>query len=233
MLLLIVITLLFSLISNVESTECEHFLHQSDFEDGTFRIKDQGEYCLAENIEFNPSTAAECQSEPNAAGCSLPTNASLFPGSSSFKEGAFALGFFAVITIESNDVTLDLNGYRIGWGLEFYIQQRFGSVIEIANAPFLPGVGPGTTFGNDSINTENVVVQNGIMGLTPHHGIHSNGASNVIIRDIHFVDFEVAAVQLNGFNAATMQNLDIGPSLNEVPLTGLSLMCSVLPHICT
>ena len=106
-------------------------------------------------------------------------------------------------------MTLHLNGYRIEWGFEIYLQQRFGSVIEIANSPFLPGVGPGTTFGPDFINTENILIQNGIIGLTPHHGIHSNGASNVVIRDIHFVDFEVAAIQLNGFNTATMQNLKI------------------------
>ena len=35
-----------------------------------------------------------------------------YPGSGEFKN-AYFLGFFAGITIESNDVTLDLNGHEI------------------------------------------------------------------------------------------------------------------------
>ena len=208
-----------------EDTDCDYYLSQSDFQDGTVRIRKSGGYCLTEDIVFNP--LSECPLGPNSEGCYFPTNEAMFPGSTSFKDGAYALGFFAAIAIETNDVTLDLNGYRIDWGFELYLQQRFGSVIEIANSPFLPGVGLGTNFGSNFIRTDSVVIRNGTIGLTPHHGIHSNGASNVVIRDIHFLDFEVAAIQLNGFTEASMHNLNIGPSLTEVPLTGLYMPYTV------
>ena len=209
-----------------EDSSCDYYLSQSDFQDGTVRITESGDYCLTEDIVFNP--LSECPLGPNSEGCYFPTNETTFPGSTSFKDGAYALGFFAAIAIETSDVTLDLNGHRIEWGFELYLQQRFGSVIEIANSPFLPGVGPGTNFGlSDFVYTDSVVIQNGTIGLNSHHGIHSNGASNVVIRDIHFVDFEVAAIQLNGFTDATMENLDIGPSLTEVPLTGLYMSYTV------
>ena len=208
-----------------EGIICDYYLSQRDFQYGTVRIRKSGGYCLTENIVFNPPS--ECPLGPNSEGCYFPTNETMFPGSTSFKDGAYALGFFAAIAIETNDLTLDLNGHRIEWGFELYLQQRFGSVIEIANSPFLPGVGLGTNFGSNFIRTDSVVIRNGTIGLTPHHGIHSNGASNVVIRDIHFVGFEVAAIQLNGFSDATMENLDIGPSLTEVPLTGLYMSYTV------
>jgi len=208
--------MLASVLSGAHSSSCEFFLNQADFEYGPVRIAESGHYCLAENIVFNP--LSDCPSGPNSEGCYFPTDNSLFPGSTSFSGGAFALGFFAAITIEQSDVTLDLNGFRIEFGLEFYLQQRFGAVIEIANSPFVPGAGP-ADFGAVFTNVDNVVIENGVIGLTSHHSIHSNGASNVVIRDIQFVDFEVAAIQLNGFNAANLQNLEIGPSLADVPLT--------------
>jgi len=194
---------------------CEFLLHQADFEFGTVRIAAGGDYCLAENVVFNP--LSDCPDGPNSEGCYFPTDDTLFPGSTSFSDGAFALGFFAAITIEANDVTLDLRGFRIEFALEFYLQQRFGAVIEIANSPFIPGVGP-ADFGTIFEPVDNVVIENGVIGLTSHHSIHSNGASNVVIRDIQFVDFEVAAIQLNGFRATSLQNLEIGPSLSDVPL---------------
>jgi len=202
----------------VGDAHCDHVLSQSDFESGTVRIAQSGTYCLTEDIVFNPRS--ECQHGPNSEGCFFPMDDTAFPGSTTFKDGAFALGFFAAITIEADGVTLDLKGFRIEWGFEFYLQQRFGSVIEIANSPFIPAVGPGTNFGANFVSTDNVVIQNGVIGLNSHHGIHSNGASNVVIQNMKFEDFEVAAIQLNGFETATFEDLDIGPSLADVPLSG-------------
>ena len=146
-------------------------------------------------------------------------NDSICPGSFEHKDGAYALGFFAAITVEANDVTIDLCGNEMVFGFEFYLQQRFAAIIEIANQPFLPEQGP-ADWGSDFVLVDNVVIRNGTLGLTSHHGIHSNGATNVVIEDLVIRDFEVCGVQLNGFENVTLQNLDIGPSLHDVPLTG-------------
>ena len=134
--------------------------------------------------------------------------------------GPFALGFFTVISIESSNIIFDLNGYKIQYHLHFYLQQRFGSIIEIANQPFLPFTGS-ADFGENFIDTTNITITNGILGLTSHHGIHSNNATNIVLSNLKIHEFEVAGIQLNGFNGAQILNVEIGPSLQSVPLTGL------------
>jgi len=52
------------------------------------------------------------------------------------------LGFFAAIIIETNDVTIDLNGFEIKQSHSFYLRQRFYAHIELGSAPFVPRVGP-------------------------------------------------------------------------------------------
>ena len=83
------------------SRSCDECLSVEDFNDGTYRIRESGKYCLSEDIEFNPSDHW------------FPTNALQYPGCHSHLGGAYALGFFAAITIETDDVELDLNGWSI------------------------------------------------------------------------------------------------------------------------
>ena len=172
-----------------------------------------------EDIEFNPG--ASWIESANEEGAYFPMNDSAFPGSVELGGGAFALGFFAAIAIEADDVTVDLCGFEIAFGFDFYLQQRFGAIVEIANQPFLPDVGPGTSWGADFSFVDNVVIRNGALGLSSHHGVHSNGASNVVIEDVVIRDFEVCGVQMNGFQNVTLQNVEVGPSLHEVPLSGI------------
>ena len=56
--------------------------------------------------------------------------------------GAYHLGFFAAITVESDDVILDLNGKSLKQSKLHNLQQRFYSHIELASAPFIPKQGP-------------------------------------------------------------------------------------------
>ena len=53
-------------------------------------------------------------------------------------DGAYDLGFFAAITVECNDVVIDLNGHEIGMSEVFNLQQNFFAVIELNSSPFLP-----------------------------------------------------------------------------------------------
>ena len=92
---------------------CDVCLSSKDFESGTYRIRDSGKYCLDQDIEFNPSDHW------------FPTDPVQFPGCHSHREGAYALGFFAAIAIEADDVELDLEGHSISQHETHYLQQRY------------------------------------------------------------------------------------------------------------
>ena len=77
--------------------------------------------------------------------------------------GPYAMGFFAGFTIESDDVTIDLNGHEIGMSTAFHLQQRWFAVIEIGSKAFISGQGPGN-FGPYMVYANNVVIKNGIIG---------------------------------------------------------------------
>eukprot|EP01083_Nonionella_stella_P170654 581272_1 len=197
--------------------ECDFCLYQTDFHFGTYRMTVSGLYCIEENIIFNPIPGNI--NFPNTPGAWFPSNDTHYSGCINLNDGAYALGFFAVLSIETSNITLDLNGHKIEYHKYFYLQQRFGSIIEISNQPFLPNSGP-AGFGNSFVNVQNISIRNGELGLTSHHGIHSNNASHVTITNLSIHAFEVAAIQFNGFNNVYLSNLHIGPSLQTVPLTG-------------
>ena len=58
-----------------------------------------------------------------------------------YPQGQYLLGFFAVITIETKGVWLDLNGKTIQQGIHNYINTRFFNVIELADRVFIPTEG--------------------------------------------------------------------------------------------
>eukprot|EP01083_Nonionella_stella_P149556 475219_1 len=101
------------------------YLTNSDFDEGTLRIVECGEYILSEDIvfNFNPPTSEEMNSDgfsPNSIDLDelywFPRrdqqSADEYPGTYTYS-GAFALGYFAGITIETDNVTIDLNGYSL------------------------------------------------------------------------------------------------------------------------
>ena len=93
-----------------------HWLSQSDFVNGTYRIRAPGIYRLTEDIDFEPRPDNDHWNQlddPN-----FPIN-------------QFYLGFFAAITIESNNVVVDLNGRTLQMSKKFYLLQRFFNVIEV------------------------------------------------------------------------------------------------------
>ena len=52
------------------------------------------------------------------------------------------MGFFAGFAIESDDVTIDLNGHSLAMSKVFHHQQRWFSVIEVGSKAFISGQGP-------------------------------------------------------------------------------------------
>ena len=198
-------------------SDCDVCLSNDDFEGGTFRIRESGKYCLSENIYFNPMEGSI--KNPNLSGYWTPTDEQQYPGCLTQSDGPFALGFFAAISVEASNVELDLKVFCVQQHWFHYLQQRFFSLIEVGSSPFLPGTGP-ADFGNEWLAVDNVTIHSGELGLSSHHGLHSNGASHLTLRDLAVNEFEVAGVALNGFSKVCLKNLEIGPSLSHVPFTG-------------
>jgi len=124
------------------------------------------------------------------------------------------MGFFAGITIETDNVIIDLNGHKLEQSKAFFYQQGFFSDIEIQSQPFIPGQGVGF-FGSDPVFPENVVIKNGYLGRASHHCLHGNYNKNLLIEDIVCSDFSTHGIQLNGFDGVTIRNVEIGPSNDE------------------
>lgn len=162
-------------------------LRQKDFDKGQLRIHANCVLKLAENIQFNPNKNDDWKP--------------LFEQQSDFDRiyggEAFALDFFAAFSLENGaDVLLDLNGYKLEQHLDHATQQRFFSLIEIADQPFMPTEGP-ANFGSSIDHVSNIFIENGKLGLSSHHCIHSNSASNIMVQNVEFSDYEVAAISLN------------------------------------
>lgn len=184
-------------------------LQQSDFSKGTYRIKESGIYILGEDIIFDPYN-------PTMEGY---TDIS-----------AYVLGFFAAITVEVNDVVIELNGKTLSQSDHHFLHQRFYSNIELASSPFMPSQGP-ADFGSIT-SPKNIIVKNGYLGQSSHHGIHGNGNENVYIYNIRIHDFEIAGLAMNGVHSAIIENVNIGPNHRAVKVTAkLSHIHFMLPVV--
>lgn len=193
------------------------YLYQRDFSEGTYRITKPGKYKLYENIVFHP----------NANNGFKPRN----DQSNKYPRGGYVLGFFAVITIEAPNVSLDLNKYRISVSEEFNQNQRFASIIECGNSPFLTKQGP-ANFGEFNSPPSNITIFNGHIGLSPHHGIRANKNNGVVLRNLSIDNFEVAAISLHGCKNVLIDNVNIlGTSRNVYSLSKYSQSLFILPFL--
>eukprot|EP01083_Nonionella_stella_P034077 93279_1 len=203
-------------------------LTNDDFLHGTYRIRSCGTYKLMEDVELNmnaPPIMNDDAFSPNDMDHDYwwPTeeqkqDTNQYPSDTFI--GAYAAGFFAGITVETDDVIIDLNGKKLSQSYEFYIQQRVFSLIELGSKPFLAGQGPvnyGSNFNQKY--PENIVIKNGVLGLTSHHGIHGNNNRNVEIKAMKIIDFEVAGISMNGFHGLRIEDVQVGPNYQQIPVT--------------
>ena len=154
-------------------------MYQSDFEDGTYRIDESGIYIFMEDIVFDFNSGIL-----NEEGLWLPhCDQYEYVGACAYRDPYF-MGFFAGLTVECDNVVIDLNGKTLSQSVEFYYQQRWFSIIELASQPFMPAQGPGM-FGAAPRVASNVEIKNGYLGLSSHHGIHGNQNTNINIHDIY------------------------------------------------
>jgi len=176
-------------------------LRQNNFTNGTVRITKPGIYILKENISF----------EPNSSNDFMPTGQQIASGQYPVgTAGAYHLGFFAAITIETTGVILDLNGKTIKQTTLHSLQQRFYANIELASAPFIPAQGPATFSTPSNFKAgEKVLIKNGTLGISSHHGIHGNKMKDIILQNLSIENFEVAGIALNGAINSILYNITI------------------------
>ena len=99
-------------------------------------------YCYGQDIHFNfnPGTTTN----PNAQFSWMPheNQEKDYPGASGENhDDWYSMGFFAGITVEADNVVIDLNGHSIQMDHQFYLQQRFFIAISLTNKPFTDGGG--------------------------------------------------------------------------------------------
>ena len=211
------------------------FIYQSDIANGTLIIDQPGHYVVMEDLSFNPNAVGTQVSGMDAQILGLnpsgdlldsyrsgrPLNSQFTFNNGKYDPKAYSVGFFAMLAITggASGSIIDLNGFQLEQSEEHALQQRFFSVIETAGAPFITGQGPQNfgPEGNDAV--KNLVIKNGTIGRSAHHGIHGNGNQNILIEDVDFHDFEVAAVALNGVNGLTVKDVE-ATNRTDVPVIG-------------
>lgn len=174
-------------------------LSQSMFVNGTYRIKTSGVYQLSEDIVFNPNVGSD----------HMPTqeqiDGNVYPVA---PNGPYHMGFFAAIAIEADNVIIDLNGFTIKQSPAHQLQQRFFSCIELGGSPFIPSQGP-SNFGDVVQYCNKVLICNGTLGASSHHGLHGNNACDVVVKDVVFENFEFCSWQMNGCKNVYMNNITV------------------------
>ena len=135
-----------------------------DFDEGTLIITTPGAYKLCGDVTFNPRAPGRRQT---------PAPDAFDPiFSDTYGENAFGLGFFASIAIATSNVELYLNGHTIEQSRGHALMQRFFAVIELADSPFIAGVGPAEFVGDGSFDpASNILIKGpGTIGRSSHHG---------------------------------------------------------------
>ena len=211
-------------------------ISQKDFEYGTLRVQEPCMIKLTENISFNPNRPRTWLNEEGNITDDFNLAASIDPNREldwwpEFKlkenkvyfekevRNAYRLGFFAAMTIENENIIVNLNNKTFQQHPEHTLQQRFFSIIELADQPFVPKQGPGD-FGAVLKSASNVAIINGKLGLSSHHGIHGNGINTVMIKNVDFIDNEVCSIALNGCNDTYIVNVNIIRNRHDIPVLG-------------
>lgn len=193
-------------------------LSQADFVYGTVRLTTAGVYKLSENIVFDPNIASDNWPVCTGSGAQVKYCSNNRP------IGGYNLGFFAAIAMEADNVHLDLNGKTLSMSPSFALQQRFFALIELADAPFIPDAGPGADANsNPDVSNGSIAfctrcsITNGHLGLSSHHAIHGNHASDILIKDVTMKDYEIAGISLNSVSRVKMENIDVQGHNIDIP----------------
>ena len=200
-------------------------LYQMDFENGTYILDEPGYYCLGEDIKFDPNNADTLRKygeDPSYKNINRVLDSQFrgMYGNQIYDPMDYGIGFFAAIAISAHNVTIDLNGCTLEASPEFSLMQRFYANIELGAQPFIGGQGP-ASFGELEGTVHDLTIKNGVIGMSPHHGIHGNAGDKIRLYNLVFRHFEVAAIALNGAKEVEIKNVDIKQNKQEIPVLGI------------
>lgn len=177
---------------------------------------------LSEDVVFNPNPVNAIAADPaNPTGAEIaaggfPLGSQTVGGGGLYDDAAFGLGFFAALVVSGSNLVVDLGGFTIKQAEEHALQQRFFAVVELADSPFIANQGPFSfTTGLSAAN--NVLVKNGTIGRSSHHGIHGNLGVDVLLKDLVISDYETAAVALNGVTGGYFENITATGTSTNIP----------------
>ena len=211
-------------IANAKSQEAYaiHYIDNDAFKNGTYRIIKPGVYILNQDIEFNPNPEnGSMPTEEQKQNGDYPTKKTEEDIANNVEKetGYFHMGFFAAITIECEDVVLNLNGKILQQSRQHMLEQRFFACVELASAPFIhkPGgsQGPSNFAGTPVRFGTNVIVTNGKLGRSSHHAIHGNNNVNILVENITIFNFEVAAIHLNAAENCIIRDVHVSNAAIE------------------
>lgn len=78
---------------------------------------------------------------------------------------------------------------------------------------------------------------NGRLGLSAHHCIHGNNPEYVVIKNIKMINYEVAAIGINGFKHLSIHDVEILGQNTEIPVlaihSSMKFASLFLNDICT
>eukprot|EP00122_Pirum_gemmata_P000625 Pgem_evm3s555 len=118
---------------------------------------------------------------------------------------AFALGWFTAIRIMCDCVILDFQGHSIEQSDEFNLKQRFFNHI---------------TLGSRDVRTQYIKILNGKFGQTSQHGIQGNNCRYLVLENLEFYNYEMAAIGLNGCSHTILKNININQNKQDVVVNG-------------
>jgi hypothetical protein len=178
---------------------------QTDFDSGTLRLRTSGVFVLTESVDFEPMAGNDHRPDRQVQ--------------AEYAGMAYVLDFFAAMAVEADDIVIDLNGHRLQQSEVHAVQQRFYANIELASQPFLGHQGP-ASFGAEPKFANGLVVENGVLGRSSHHGMHGNGGRRVLLQDLEIEEYEVAAIHLNGFKDTLIRRVHAKGQRVDVPVLG-------------
>ncbi|WP_141135150.1 hypothetical protein [Puniceibacterium sediminis] len=208
-----------------------------DFRNGTLRLTRPCCLRFTEDVIVNPNRPSMCKGEDQREtgidpdrdldwwpDLSDPDQIALYGAEGSEIGSAYQLGFFAAIAVETTGGTIiDLNDYHLAMQSEFALQQRFFALIELADQPFVFSQGPSAAargFGRNLRPARQVMIKNGTLGRSAHHAIHGNNPSEVVLSNLTFRDYEVAAIAINGPRHLLIEDCVLQGNSAEVPVLG-------------
>ena len=131
------------------------------------------------------------------------------------KFSSLRYGYFTAIMIIGKNITLDLQGHEIKMSKRFHLQQRKFAIIQLNNTLF-PRFGELPIDNLDFKKASNIHITNGKLGLCSYISINGQENFSIKISKMKIYDFEKCGISLNGCTKINLNNLTVGPNLNDL-----------------